>query len=145
MNELNITKGEWNIIDETSTYEKVSRFRVTSIGTTVSSLNCSSECIDEQQSNAQLIADAGTTANKCGLLPSELLAENEKLKIAVRQLGDLVKIMNKAFLHYQEIEKQRDALLEALRLADKLLKNSDFFVTPIEQQVIDKAIKSCEL
>lgn len=31
------------------------------------------------ESNAKLIADAGTTANKCGLLPSELLEQRDEM------------------------------------------------------------------
>jgi len=34
---------------------------------------------EEAEANAELIADAGTTANKCGLLPSELLAQRDEL------------------------------------------------------------------
>lgn len=33
----------------------------------------------EAKANAKLIANAGTTANKCGLLPSELLEQRDEL------------------------------------------------------------------
>ena len=39
---------------------------------------------EEGKSNAKLIADAGTTANKCGLLPSELLEQRDYLLDAVK-------------------------------------------------------------
>jgi len=39
-------------------------------------------CEIERIANAKLIADAGTTANECGLLPSELLSQrNEMLEM----------------------------------------------------------------
>lgn len=34
---------------------------------------------NEQEANAKLIEDAGTTANKCGLLPSEILKQRDEL------------------------------------------------------------------
>lgn len=42
--------------------------------------------VGELFDNAQLIADAGTTANKCGLLPSELLEQRDEL---LNKLKDL--------------------------------------------------------
>ncbi len=39
---------------------------------------------EEMNANAKLIADAGTTANKCGLLPSELLKQRDELLKALR-------------------------------------------------------------
>jgi len=40
---------------------------------------------ETQEANAKLIADAGTTINKCDLLPSELLSQrNEMLEILER-------------------------------------------------------------
>ena len=45
---------------------------------------------EEGKSNAKLIADAGTTANKCGLLPSELLAQRDDL------LEALISILEKS-------------------------------------------------
>jgi hypothetical protein len=43
----------------------------------------------EEESNANLIADAGTTANKCGLLPSELLAQRDELLECLKTLLNL--------------------------------------------------------
>jgi len=39
---------------------------------------------DIQEANARLIADAGTTANKCGLLPSEILEQLVECKKALQ-------------------------------------------------------------
>ena len=42
--------------------------------------------IEENENNAKLIADAGTTANKCGKLPSQLLQENEEMKAMLEKI-----------------------------------------------------------
>jgi hypothetical protein len=47
----------------------------------------------ESEANANLIADAFNTANKCNLLPSELLEENNKLKEANEELLDGLKML----------------------------------------------------
>ena len=41
---------------------------------------------EERDGNANLIADAFNTANKCGLLPSELLEQNTKLLDSLKGL-----------------------------------------------------------
>lgn len=45
----------------------------------------------ESEANAKLIADAGNTAQKCGLLPSELLAQRDELLSVLTKLKDRVK------------------------------------------------------
>lgn len=45
----------------------------------------------EVLANAQLIADAGTTANKCGKLPSELLAERDELLESLKKVDAFIK------------------------------------------------------
>lgn len=35
--------------------------------------------LQQAEANAKLIADAGTTANKCGLVPSEILQQRDEL------------------------------------------------------------------
>jgi len=85
-NILGITEGEWSSkgIDET-------RIWVTHKNGLKSCLaHCNNQHMssyngyidldfNELKSNAKLIADAGTTANKCGKLPSELLKERDQL------------------------------------------------------------------
>lgn len=43
--------------------------------------------LDEVEANAELIADAGTTANACDMLPSELLAKLMEAEIALLRIG----------------------------------------------------------
>lgn len=55
---------------------------------------------------AKLIADAGTTTNKCGLLPSELLKQrNELLEALIEANGELKNL-------YNYVKKVRNQILE---------------------------------
>ena len=79
MKDLGITKGEWR-------HNKHSRGNVEANGRSVA--NCMGystnigrgEHIEENYANADLVIDAGNTAQKCGLLPSELLKQRDELK-----------------------------------------------------------------
>lgn len=46
---------------------------------------------NEAIANAKLIADAGTTTNKCGLLPSELLEQRDELLEACIKASEIIK------------------------------------------------------
>lgn len=90
--ELGITEGEW-IVDYGSTRGHVKAVfeNINSYTPTVALYNYRSklrniETTKEELNNAKLIADAGTTANKCGLLPSELLEQNRELLSALKDL-----------------------------------------------------------
>ena len=75
MKELGITKGLWVAIEYAGHYdlqlapfyEEPSILDEENVGT-------------EAYSNAFLCADAGNTAQKCGLLPSELLQQRDELR-----------------------------------------------------------------
>ena len=75
MKELGITKGEWQ-------FERYGIFFSIQIepGYNFSDLlNGESVGFYEAEHNAELICDAGNTAQKCGLLPSELLRQRDEL------------------------------------------------------------------
>lgn len=67
MSKLKITQGVW---EATGTYVGVKNNRICYADSTL-------DGYEEDCANAILIADAGTTYNQCGLLPSELLRANE--------------------------------------------------------------------
>lgn len=82
-NKLGITEGEWikNYFavseDNSNPFYIIQGFDNKSV--------CALELdgsitVEDLDHNAELIADAGTTANKCGKLPSQLLQENEEMK-----------------------------------------------------------------
>lgn len=90
MKKLNITPGEWyigelrnNIYSKKEYNFKVSIYQETEY---------------DKYDNLILIADAGTTYNQCGLLPSELLKQrdellkkcNQKLSIETTDLQDIL-------------------------------------------------------
>lgn len=82
----NISKGNWEIGNVSDTYPKyIPVFEVIDDGINKPFRNVVCECVpkihgaETRLANAQLIADAGTTANICGYLPSELLEQNKDL------------------------------------------------------------------
>ncbi len=79
MKELRITKGEWKYRDHFS--DGIIETEETIIG----HLMKWGSPEDELQANALLIADAGNTAQKCGLLPSELLQQRDELREALAE------------------------------------------------------------
>ncbi len=88
MKDLVITKGEWR-------HNKHSRGNVEANGRSVA--NCMGystnigrgEHIEENYANADLVIDAGNTAQVCGLLPSELLKQRDELKEALKEMSEL--------------------------------------------------------
>ena len=90
MKELGITKGEW-VVD----FDRVPN----GIGAIAEDIAIVADDWDiaavfsditddgeESKANALLIADAGNTAQKCGLLPSELLQQRDELRDKYSQL-----------------------------------------------------------
>ena len=76
---------------------------------------------DQMHANAELICDAGNTAQKCGLLPSELLKQRDELKEAlvsmVWQFAYRGTFEGRESLHTGGLSALEDAF-EALGLAD---------------------------
>jgi hypothetical protein len=89
--EAKYTKGEW-VIDYGFTLGHIKAVKEGSVrAPTVAIYNHKSKLLkqepsEEERANAKLIADAGNTANKCGLLPSELLEQRNELLEALQQL-----------------------------------------------------------
>lgn len=86
MKELGITKGLWVAIEYAGHYdlqlapfyEEPSILDEENVGT-------------EAYSNAFLCVDAGNTAQKCGLLPSELLQQRDELREALINVMAIIK------------------------------------------------------
>jgi hypothetical protein len=80
MKELGITKGEWQL-DELTNGVSVSTKDVDDGGDIICDAPEYAEIsMTRWRYNASLIIDAGNTAQKCGLLPSELLRQRDELK-----------------------------------------------------------------
>lgn len=91
-NKLGITKGEWKqshrIVDEdgmysTQVYDSKGETICTLAWYPVKEGNVTRTA---REDNAKLIADAGTTSNKCGKLPSELLSELKHASSALQEI-----------------------------------------------------------
>lgn len=89
MKELGITKGEWEVSPDNNWEccvlmgEQEDHY--------INLENRDIDGWDEMHANATLICDAGNTAQKCGLLPSELLQQRDELKEALQSLMDGVR------------------------------------------------------
>ena len=77
MKELGITKGEWRI--DTADAIKIKVEDGSNIAILTHLTNFMRRDTNEVERNAELICDAGNTAQKCGLLPSELLQQRDEL------------------------------------------------------------------
>ena len=80
MKELGITKGEWIGVDYAGHYS-----------IQVAPFYGARDLLDEDktneaEANMQLCCDAGNTAQKCGLLPSELLQQRDELREALVEM-----------------------------------------------------------
>ena len=111
MKELGITKGEWQYRDHFS--DGIVETEDTIIG----HLMKWGSPGEELQANATLICDAGNTAQKCGLLPSELLQQRDELKEALELA---VKVMQP----YKDLYNAA-AERNAIKLAEAAIKNTD--------------------
>lgn len=102
----NITKGDWFscCTDNRPHFAFAHEGNVTVCGFHKEQQLSEDLSLEEVQANAQLIADAGTTANKCGKLPSELLEINEEL------FGFLKNIHNKKTFHQGDFDALKEII-----------------------------------
>ena len=138
MKELGIKDGKWiPRINEfgIDVIEEKSGFGIICFGTT-RQLKDAEYPISMAKSHAILCADAGNTAQKCGLLPSELLQQRDELK------DSLVDMVNQ--FAYRGTYEGRESLhtggLSALESAFGALGLSD----PIALLDFEAAIKNTE-
>lgn len=114
-----ITEGEWKLIkivkrsnDKETMYD--SAFEIRTEKTKV----CDVEAykfwnltLRESEANAKLIADAGTTAQKSGKLPSELLKERDEL---LEVLKDCLSIMESLDLNDFKEYKKANKIIQSI-------------------------------
>ena len=82
MKDLKITRGEWQ-------FENYAGYMAlqNDVGYHAKDiLNADSVGSFEAEHNAELCCDAGNTAQKCGLLPSELLKQRDELREALEKV-----------------------------------------------------------
>ncbi|HJS00513.1 MAG TPA: hypothetical protein VJ780_06230 [Flavobacterium sp.] len=94
MKDLGITKGDWIKNGKNGIHNE--------LGENICVTNPLSEkCITD----ADFIANAGTTANKCGLLPSELLEQRDEMLEALRSISHAYDMDNFSYLNFNEIKQ----------------------------------------
>jgi len=109
MKDLGITKGEWVGVDYAGHYSLQ-----------VAPFYGARDLLDEDktneaEANMKLCCDAGNTAQKCGLLPSELLRQRDEL---LRVMGHMIRLMEDS--EYATVNQQT-----ALQLAKAAIKNTE--------------------
>ena len=85
MKELGITKGEWFWDGDPSNYDPEEEAPWLVAGDRAEKIVIYGEIKIANKKDAELIADAGNTAQKCGLLPSELLQQRDELREALAE------------------------------------------------------------
>ena len=93
MKELGITKGEWKV---NKTSENLHDVYCPEFSNWLIVENI-------KPNDAKLIADAGITANKCQMLPSELLERyNEAIEVLEKATRELISIRDDEFLYIND-------------------------------------------
>ena len=101
--------------------EEKSGFGIICFGTT-RQLKDAEYPISMAKSHAILCADAGNTAQKCGLLPSELLQQRDELREALKQLVHLHGCEQEGLLSGQPTPEQ---WYKAAEQAEASIKNTE--------------------
>ncbi len=130
MKDLKITKGEWNqCCKDTSPHfvfageeKTVCSLSSNEKGTENYEMLMGEVTMAERIANAALIADAGNVAQKCGLLPSELLKQRDELLEALKELIHLHGCEQEGLLSGQPTPEQ---WYKAVEKAERALKNSE--------------------
>ena len=89
MKELGITKGKWFWDGDPSNYNPEEEAPWLVAGDMAENIVIYGEIKIANKKDAELICDAGNTAQKCGLLPSELLRQRDELREALTELVHL--------------------------------------------------------
>ena len=125
MKELGITKGEWNVNGEYYRHKVMVNNSTIHVYHTVVTFDGVMVTYNNAKANAVLIADAGNTAQKCGLLPSELLRQRDELREALKQLVHLHGCEQEGLLSGQPTPEQWYKVVEQAEAAIKSIENNN--------------------
>lgn len=125
MKELGITKGEW-VADELDYVMSIST-KDTDVGGDIicDAPEYAEISMTRWRYNAALICDAGNTAQKCGLLPSDLLKQRDELREALTELVHLHGCEQEGIGSGQPTPKQ---WYDAVNKAEAAIKNTESHV-----------------
>jgi len=119
MKDLGITKGEWEVSPDNNWECAV---LTGNDDHHIEVFNSDIDGWEEMHANATLICDAGNTYQRCGLLPSEQLKQNEELREALKELVHLHGCEQEGLLSGQPTPEQ---WYKAVEKAEQALKNSE--------------------
>lgn len=126
MKEIKISNGKWRLSFDKSEVI-TSPPGIIEGSKIVCSLSEFSKKKEEVEANGELIVDAGNTAQKCGLLPSELLQQRDELKEALLEAVKTIRIWH-GFMEAHPTE----------------MKAWEYYQQSPEMKKINAAIKSTE-
>ncbi len=119
MSKLKITKGNWVAV------KSLGRFDV--LVNPYSPLHTTSVCSlfgsakeDEVKGNVNIIIDAANTANKCGLLPSELLEQRDDLLKALQTIASTLEWRDGMAVETPELKRDGELLELAYQAITKV-------------------------
>jgi len=105
------------------------------VGTCESVCNVTTRNSDRANKNATFIADAFNTANKCGLLPSELLEQNNALISAMKVILSMSEDMGRENCFYGDTEYDSQSAVFGYNLCLGFIKQYiHVTINQIEQQ-----------
>lgn len=110
-NKLGITEGEWFIQgDKYPTIQ--SRHNGDGIKTlpTIATVNSTFIEYEEYRANSKLMTDAGNTAQKCGLLPSKLLAQRDEMMNAINLMLETLERENLLWRYEDEVTSMKNSI-----------------------------------
>ena len=106
------TKGKFETI-----YTRLSNFTLSTVisgKSVIAHINSENVSPEECKANGELFADAGNTIQSCGLLPSELLKQRDKLR---KMLENIYQIENGAFglqsFNIEDLKRKIKRVLES--------------------------------
>ena len=112
MKELGITKGEWNVNGEYYRHKVMVNNSTIHVYHTVVTFDGVMVTYNNAKANAVLIADAGNTAQKCGLLPSELLRQRDELREALKQIRDTAIFVRRGSMDAYKMQHTAEAAIK---------------------------------
>ena len=131
MKELGITKGEWKIRlfpDGDDFFVEAPNINMLELGYGIEIMQDdfgehNGYPREQRFADAILIADAGNTAQKCGLLPSELLQQRDELREALNNCRETIEMLQREIPGEQIV--LRHEMASRLKNIEAAIKNTD--------------------
>ena len=123
MKKLGITRGEWVGADYAGYYS----LQITPYYSPKDILD-KSHFGDEAEANVKLCCDAGNTAQKCGLLPSELLKQRDELREKLTEIFDICEDgqeLNMRNYNHDDVANLNKTFIDIYLAVDAAIKSTE--------------------